>query len=128
MSDEAYKLNYKVYLKLKTVLEETRIKSKPVEFKYEKPKEKEFTLENVRFALKQLHLLYNYDIEFYTDLTQAVKVTKFSKGELIAINEAIYNNCVSKEQSKNYDNASRKLIKTMAENNIYKMKVINHFF
>ena len=47
MSDEAYKLNYKVYLKLKSKLEEVKVKSRTNEFKYEKPKEKEFTLENM---------------------------------------------------------------------------------
>lgn len=124
-----FKEKHKEYLKLKSKLEEVKFKPKPIELpKQPKSKIDGYSIGFIKSALKNLHELYRYDVEAYNDLTQAVKVISLTHNQIIAINQAIDEGRIDKSLSKDYELACQKVFKVLTEKNVFKMKVINHFF
>ena len=126
---EEYKTKYRIYLGLKSKLEEVKVKSKSVEMPIKlKSKIYKYTINNVKGALKNLYDLREYDVEAYNDIMRALQVASFTHNQIVAINQALDEGRVDKALSKDYELAVKKVVKALNEKNVYKMKVINHFF
>lgn len=128
-TDEYKELN-REYLDLKTKLNE------PVSFEYKnpvmnKPRQltiDEYTLKSVMNIIKNIHYFEMNDVETFNDIRQALQVVKFTSNQTDAINQALDEGRIDKALSKDYSLACQKVIKVLTEQNVYKMKIVNHFF
>ena len=120
---------HKQYLELKTKLNE------PISFEFKEPVlikprisvMNGYNEKNISGALKSLDLLHDVDVEAYNDIIQALQVVKFSKRQLIAIGQAIHQERIDKEYSKDYSLAVQKIVKVLNEKNVWKMERVNFF-
>ena len=128
-TDEYKELNHE-YLDLKTKLNE------PVSFEYKNPvmnKPRQLTIDEYNFksvsnVIKNIYYFEVNDVETFNDVKQALNVVKFTHNQIIAINQALADGRVDKDRSKDYELATKKIVKALNEQNVYKMKIENHFF
>ena len=78
--------------------------------------------------IKNIHYFERNDVETFSDIKQALNVVKFTNNQTLAINQALDEGRVDKDRSKDYELACQKIVKALNEQNVFKMKVINHFF
>lgn len=116
-----YRELYRQYLNLKTKLEETKVKPKPIQLPVEVAVDFKYDVATIKFLLKNTNVLYQDKyIDIRLDIESALLSIKFTRPQIVALNQAMTTGVVDSGSQTDYKKACEKISHALNHQNIFK--------